>query len=349
VFFTNSGSEANDTVVKLLWYRNNALGKPAKKKFISRQNAYHGTTTVSASLTGLPANQRGFDVPLPGFLHVSCPHFYRYGRAGETEEQFADRLARELDDLIIKEGPETVAAFYGEPLMGAGGVIIPPKTYWEKIQKVCRKHDVLIVADEVICGFGRTGNMFGCETFDIKPDVMVVSKQLSSSYQPIAAILINDAVYQDIADQSQSIGTLGHGFTGSGHPVATAVALENLKIIEEEGLVQHAAEMGIILRKGLQQFADHPMVGEVRGVGLIAAVELVADRHTKEPFEAVGRLGRYLSSQTQERGMINRVMGDALAFCPPLISVEKDINEILGVFASSLDATQHWFLKHTAQ
>jgi 4-aminobutyrate--pyruvate transaminase len=228
-------------------------------------------------------------------------------------------------------------------------VIIPPKTYWEKIQKVCRKHDVLIVADEVICGFGRTGNMFGCETFDIKPDVMVVSKQLSSSYQPIAAILINDAVYQDIADQSQSIGTLGHGFTGSGHPVAAAVALENLKIIEEEGLVQHAAEMGIILRKGLQQFADHPMVGEVRGVGLIAAVELVADRHTKEPFEAVGRLGRYLSSQTQERGMINRVMGDALAFCPPLISTEKDINEILGVFAASLDATQHWYLKHTAQ
>lgn len=228
-------------------------------------------------------------------------------------------------------------------------MIIPPKTYWEKIQKVCRKHDVLIVADEVICGFGRTGNMFGCETFDIKPDVMVVSKQLSSSYQPIAAILINDAVYQDIADQSQSIGTLGHGFTGSGHPVATAVALENLKIIEEEGLVQHAAEMGIILRKGLQQFADHPMVGEVRGVGLIAAVELVADRQTQEPFEAVGRLGRYLSSQTQERGMINRAMGDALAFCPPLISTEKDINEILGVFAASLDATQHWYLKHTAQ
>jgi 4-aminobutyrate--pyruvate transaminase len=176
-----------------------------------------------------------------------------------------------------------------------------------------------------------------------------LSKQLSSSYQPIAAILINDAVYQDIADQSHSIGTLGHGFTGSGHPLATAVALENLTIIEEEGLVQHAAEMGIILRKGLQQFADHPMVGEVRGVGLIAAVELVADRHTKEPFQAFGRLGRYLSSQTQERGMINRVMGDALAFCPPLISTEKDINEILGVFAASLDATQHWYLEHTAQ
>ena len=234
VFFTNSGSEANDSVVKLLWYRNNALGKPTKKKFISRINAYHGITAVSASLTGLPANQRGFDVPLPGFLHVSCPHFYRFGKPGETEEQFADRLAQELEDLILKEGSETIAAFYGEPLMGAGGVIVPPRTYWEKIQKVCRKHDILIVADEVICGFGRTGNMFGSETFGIKPDVLVLSKQLSSSYQPIAAILINDLVYQGIADQSHTIGTLGHGFTGSGHPVAAAVALENVKIIQED-------------------------------------------------------------------------------------------------------------------
>lgn len=244
VFFTNSGSEANDTVVKLLWYRNNALGLRGKKKFISRANAYHGITAVSASLTGLPANQRGFDVPLPGFLHVSCPHFYRYGKPGETEELFADRLAQELDELIIKEGAESVAAFYAEPLMGAAGVIVPPATYWEKIQKVCRKHDILIVADEVICGFGRTGNMFGSETFGIKPDVMVLSKQLSSSYQPISAILINERIYQDIAEQSHAIGTLGHGFTGSGHPVASAVALENLKIIQEENLVRHAARMG---------------------------------------------------------------------------------------------------------
>lgn len=343
VFFTNSGSEANDTVVKLLWYRNNALGKPTKKKFISRMNAYHGITAVSASLTGLPANQRGFDVPLPGFLHVSCPHFYRFGKPGETEEQFADRLAQELDDLIVKEGSETIAAFYGEPLMGAGGVIVPPKTYWEKIQKVCRKHDVLIVADEVICGFGRTGKMFGCETFTIQPDVMVLSKQLSSSYQPIAAILINDVVYQGIADQSHSIGTLGHGFTGSGHPVASAVALENLKIIQENGLVQHAAHMGEILRGGLQQFAEHPLVGEVRGVGLIAAIELVADKQTKAPFESVGRLGRYMASRTQELGMINRSMDDAIAFCPPLISREQDVQLMLQRFKASLDATSQWF------
>ncbi|HCL3894796.1 TPA: aminotransferase class III-fold pyridoxal phosphate-dependent enzyme, partial [Pseudomonas aeruginosa] len=193
---------------KMIWYRNNALGKPEKKKFISRLNAYHGITAVSASLTGLPVNQRGFDVPLPGFHHVSCPHFYRNGQPGETEEQFADRMAAELESVILREGPETIAAFYGEPLMGAGGVIVPPRTYWEKMQAVCRKYDILIVADEVICGFGRTGKMFGCETFGIQPDVMVISKQMSSSYQPIAAILINEKVFEGIADQSRALGTL---------------------------------------------------------------------------------------------------------------------------------------------
>lgn len=343
VFFTNSGSEANDTVVKLIWYRNNAIGKPAKKKFISRINGYHGITIVSASLTGLPANQRGFDVPLPGFYHVGNPHHYRHALAGESQEQFADRLAAELEDLILREGPETIAAFYGEPLMGAGGVIVPPRTYWDKIQAVCRKYDVLVVADEVICGFGRTGNMFGSQTFGIQPDVMVLSKQLSSSYQPISAILINDELYQGIADQSHSLGTLGHGFTASGHPVAAAVALENIKIIEEDNLVQHAAAMGKILQDGLNQFTDHPLVGEVRGQGLIAAVELVADRASKTPFEVTGKLGRYLAGRAQEHGMITRNMGDAIAFCPPLISSEAEIRLILERFARSLEDTQRWF------
>ncbi|UVJ45579.1 aspartate aminotransferase family protein [Pseudomonas sp. LS1212] len=342
VFFTNSGSEANDTVVKLIWYRNNAIGKPAKKKFISRVNGYHGITIVSASLTGIPANQRGFDVPLAGFHHVGSPHHYRNALPGESEEQFADRLAAELESLILREGAETVAAFYAEPLMGAGGVIVPPRTYWDKIQAVCRKHDVLIVADEVICGFGRTGNMFGCQTFGIRPDVMVLSKQLSSSYQPISAILINDELYQGIADQSHSLGTLGHGFTGSGHPVAAAVALENLKIIEEDNLVRHAAAMGEILQAGLREFAGHPLVGEVRGVGLIAAVELVADRQAKAPFEVVGKLGRYLAGRAQAHGMITRNMGDAIAFCPPLISTEADIRAILEVFGRALEDTQQW-------
>lgn len=343
VFFTNSGSEANDTVVKMIWYRNNALGKPEKKKFISRLNAYHGITAVSASLTGLPVNQRGFDVPLPGFHHVSCPHFYRNGQPGETEEQFADRMAAELESVILREGPETIAAFYVEPLMGAGGVIVPPRTYWEKMQAVCRKYDILIVADEVICGFGRTGKMFGCETFGIQPDVMVISKQMSSSYQPIAAILINEKVFEGIADQSRALGTLGHGFTASGHPVASAVALENIKIIQEQNLVGHAAEMGELLRAKLAGFADHPMVGEVRGCGLIAAVELVTDRKTKAPFETVGRLGRFLAARAQAHGMITRPIGDSIAFCPPLISTKQEIQEIADIFGKAFEDTERWF------
>ncbi|MFZ3202773.1 MAG: aspartate aminotransferase family protein [Pseudomonas sp.] len=342
VFFTNSGSEANDTVVKMVWYLNNALGKPAKKKFISRVNGYHGITVASASLTGLPGNQRGFDLPLPGFLHVGCPHHYRHAQPGESEEQFADRLAAELEQKILAEDPETIAAFIGEPLMGAGGVIVPPRTYWEKIQRVCRRHDILVIADEVICGFGRTGQMFGSQTFGIQPDIMVLSKQLSSSYQPIAAILINDRVFQGIADQSQSLGTLGHGFTGSGHPVATAVALENLKIIEEECLVEHAAQMGQLLHAGLQQFADHPLVGEVRGCGLIAAVELVGDRASKAPYQSLGTLGRHMAARAQEHGMITRAMGDAVAFCPPLIVSEAEIGLILQRFARALDDTSQW-------
>lgn len=342
VFFTNSGSEANDTVVKLVWYYNNARGKPLKKKFISRQNAYHGITVASASLTGLPANQRGFDVPLPGFLHVGCPHHYRHAQPGESEEQFADRLAAELEQRILSEGAETIAAFIGEPLMGAGGVIVPPRTYWQKIQAVCRRHDILVIADEVICGFGRTGQMFGSQTFGIQPDVMVLSKQLSSSYQPIAAVLINDELYQGIAEQSNSFGTLGHGFTGSAHPVATAVALENLKIIEEEQLVAHAAAMGQRLHAGLREFADHPLVGEIRGCGLIAAVELVGNRQTKAPHVVLGNLGRYLAGRAQEHGMITRAMGDAVAFCPPLISSEAEIDLIIQRFARALDDTTQW-------
>ncbi|KAF4558718.1 aspartate aminotransferase family protein [Pseudomonas sp. CES] len=342
VFFTNSGSEANDTVVKMIWYRNNAIGRPERKKIISRVNAYHGITAVSASLTGLPANQRGFDVPLPGFLHVSCPHFYRYGKPGESEEQFTDRLAEELESLIVQEGAHTIAAFYGEPLMGAGGVIVPPKGYWEKIQAICRKYDILVVADEVICGFGRTGKMFGCETFGIRPDILITSKQLSSSYQPIAAILINEAVYRGIADQSHTFGTLGHGFTGSGHPVATAVALENVRVIQEDNLVEHAAKIGSHLQERLRALQGHPLVGEVRGVGLIAAVELVMNRDTKQPLMAVGRLGKYLASRAQEHGMITRAMGDAIAFCPPLISSVQEIDRIVEIFITSLEETYHW-------
>jgi 4-aminobutyrate--pyruvate transaminase len=337
VFFTNSGSEANDTVLKLIAYRSNALGQPQRKKIISRMRAYHGVTIASASLTGLPNNHRSFDLPLPNILHTGSPHFYKDAQPGESEEAFATRRAEELDALIQKEGPETIAAFFGEPVMGAGGVIVPPATYWEKIQKVLKTYDILLVADEVICGFGRTGKMFGCETFDIKPDVLVVSKQITSSYFPFSAILMNERMFEPIADESNKIGVLGHGFTAGGHPVGSAVALENLKIIEERGLVAHAAEIGAYMQKRLRELGGHPLVGEVRGVGLIAAIELVLDKARKVAGATPGALGGIASRLLLERGIISRNMLDALAICPPLIVTKGQIDEMVDGIAGMLE------------
>jgi 4-aminobutyrate--pyruvate transaminase len=342
VFYTNSGSEANDTVVKLLWYYNNSRDRPQKKKIISRLRGYHGITVASGSLTGLPWNHRQFDLPLPGFLHLSCPHFYRYAQDGEDEEAFSTRLAAELESLILAEGPETVAAFIGEPVMGAGGVIVPPAGYWQKMQAVCRKHDIMIVADEVITGFGRLGKRFGCDLFEIDPDIMVLSKQLTSSYQPLAAVLISQDLFEGIATGSDRIGTLGHGFTSTGHPVATAVALENLDIIEERGLIEHAAAVAPALQNGLRKLAGHPLVGEVRGVGLIAGVELVQDKHTKQGFDPPGQAGAYLLARLQERGLILRPIQDTLAFCPPLIISEAEIDQMVSIFEAALEETWTW-------
>lgn len=338
-FFANSGSEANDTVLKLLWYRSNALGEPQRKKIISRKRAYHGVTIAAASLTGLANNHRSFDLPFANVLHVTCPHHYRDALPGESEEAFATRLADELDEMIQQEGPETIAAFIGEPVMGAGGVVVPPATYWEKVQAVLQKYDILLVADEVICGFGRTGEMFGCQTFGIKPDVMVLSKQLSSSYLPISAVLVNDRVFDPIADESNRIGVLGHGFTGSGHPVAAAVALENLRIIEERDLVGNARQVGTYMQKRLRELSSHPIVGEVRGIGLIAAVELVADKASKEPLGTVGTLGSLANGFLQQNGVISRAMLDALALCPPLIITEDQIDMVIDAFLASIDET----------
>lgn len=342
VFFTNSGSEANDTVVKFVRYFNNARGRPEKKKFIARTKGYHGVTLASASLTGLPLNHADFDLPIPGILHTGCPHPYRFARSGETEQAFVDRLADELEALIEAEGSDTIAAFIGEPVMAAGGVIPPPKGYWRRIQEICRRHDILIVADEVITGFGRTGHLFACEPYDIAPDIMVLSKQLTSSYQPLAAVVMSDALYQGIADNTHRLGGLGHGFTGSGHPVACAVALENIRIIEDRGLVGHAAAMAAPFQNGLRAFADHPLVGEVRGVGLIAAVELVADKASRAPFHPAGALGRYFYEQAHTHGLVIRNIGDSIALCPPLIIEEAQIAELLRRFEATLCDAAIW-------
>ncbi|NLH81360.1 MAG: aspartate aminotransferase family protein [Phyllobacteriaceae bacterium] len=337
VFFTNSGSEANDTVMKLLRYRANAMGEPKRKKFISRIRAYHGVTLASASLTGLPANHRSFDLPIDGVLHTSSPHFWREGRPGETEEAFATRCAEDLEAMILAEGPETICAMFGEPVMGAGGVVVPPATYWEKIQAVLQKYGILLVADEVICGFGRTGNFWGSQTYGMKPNVLTCSKQLSSSYLPISALMIDESVYRPIAEESGRIGTLGHGFTAGGHPVAAAVALENIAIIRERGLVDNARVVGAHMQKRLRELSGHPLVGEVRGVGLVAAVELVVDKAAKTALDPVGKLGGMVANFLQEEGVISRAMGESIAFCPPMIITEAQVDDMVGTFAKALD------------
>ena len=342
VFFCNSGSEAADSAVKMIWYLNNALGRPKKKKIISRFKAYHGVTVAAASLTGVPANHTAFDLPLDGFLHTDMPHFYRYGGDDETEEDFATRCAASLEQMILEEGPETVAAFFAEPVMGAGGVIVPPATYFEKIQAVLKEYDVLLVADEVICGFGRTGEMWGSETFGLEPDILTCAKALTSAYLPIAAVMINERVFDAIAPQTEQIGTFGHGFTYSGHPVPAAVAIETLKIYEEMDVVTHVQERSVPFLQRLHEFAEHPLIGETTGVGLIGAVEMVSNKDTRAPLEPPGKNGPYLVARAQENGLIIRALGDRVAFSPPLIISATEIDAMFDRFAKALDETADW-------
>jgi 4-aminobutyrate--pyruvate transaminase len=337
VFFADSGSEAVDTAIKFVWYYNNAIGRPAKKKIISRQKGYHGVTVAAASLTALPANHRSFDLPREGFLQTDCPHYYRYGLAGESEEQFADRLVASLEAQILKEGPDTVAAFIAEPVQGAGGVIVPPRTYFAKIQALLRKYDILFIADEVITGFCRTGNMFGSTTFDLQPDMITLAKALSSGYMPISAVMINEKLYKAFVSESGKIGTFGHGFTYSAHPVPAAVALETLRIYQERDVLGHVRKVGPLLQEGLRKFAGHPLVGEVRGVGLVAGVELVADKAKKTPFEPYGKAGAALIRHAQAKGLITRALGDTIAFSPPLIIQDGEIAALLERFGAALD------------
>jgi 4-aminobutyrate--pyruvate transaminase len=287
-------------------------------------------------MTGLPNNHRSFDLPIQGVLHTTCPHYWREGQDGETEEAFASRCAQDLDDMIQAEGPDTVAAFIAEPVMGAGGVVVPPATYWEKIQAVLAKYDILLIADEVICGFGRTGNMFGSTTFGIKPDILTMSKQITSSYFPFSAFMINERVYEPIAEESGRIGILGHGYTAGGHPVGAAVALENIKIIEERDLVANAAARGAELQSTLANLADHPLVGEARGVALIAALELVAPKGKEDNFPP-GTLGAAMNAIMLRNGLMSRNMLDAMAFCPPLIVSSGEISDIANIVHQSLN------------
>jgi 4-aminobutyrate--pyruvate transaminase len=343
VLFANSGSEANDTAVKLVWYFNNARGLPRKKKIISRQRAYHGATALTGSLTGLAGNHREFDLPLGPVLHVDCPHYWRNGLPGESEAAFVQRLAETLEQRILEEDPETVAAMIVEPVMGAGGVIVPPQGYFAAIQAVLKRHDILLIADEVICGFGRTGNWWGCETFGITPDIITCAKALSGGYIPISAILVSEPVWQAMLQQSERLGIFGHGFTYSGHPVAAAVALEALAIYRERDIVGHVRAMAPALQQGLRDLAHHPLVGEARGIGLVGALELVADTDSRRAFPAEAGIGATCVKRAQAHGLIVRALaGDVIAVSPPLIIGEADIARLLQRLRCALDDTLQW-------
>jgi 4-aminobutyrate---pyruvate transaminase len=341
--FVNSGSEANDTQVKIVWYYNNALGRPKKKKIIARIGGYHGVTVAAASLTGLPNNHRDFDLPIAGILHTDKPHHYHGAEPGESEEEYASRLAQNLDDLIQKEGPETVAAFIAEPVMGAGGVIVPPRTYFEKVQAVLKKYDVLMIADEVICGFMRTGNMWGSQTFNIQPDLLSCAKQLSSAYLPIAAVMVSEPIYRAMVDESKKIGVFAHGFTYGGHPVPAAVALKTLQIYEKRDMLGHVRKLVPHFQARLKRLGEHPLVGEARGVGLLAGVELVADKKAKRNFAPANGVGAFYSNRAQEHGLISRAMvNDTIGICPPLVITEAEIDELFNRMERALDDTEVW-------
>ena len=343
VIFANSGSEANDTAFKLVRYYHNAIGKPLKKKIIARGKGYHGVTVASASLSGIPTMHQHFDLPMDGVLRVGCPHPYQFANDGESPEQFATRLAEELEALILAEGPETIGGFIAEPVQGAGGVIVPPPTYFEKIQPILKQYEILFIADEVITGFGRTGNLFGTQTYNLEPDLLTTAKMITSAYVPFSALYVSGKIYQACADASASVGVFGHGYTYSGHPLGCAIALETLKIYEERNIVGHVRDVAPAFQRGLQQFAGHPIVGDVRGVGLIGAIELAEETKARKPFDPKRGVGAYLVRRAQEHGLILRVMGgDIIAFSPPLIITEAEIAEMIKRFALALEDTVAW-------
>lgn len=343
VLFANSGSESNDTAFKLVHYYWNARGRPAKKKVIARDKAYHGVTAAAASMSGIASMHQHFDLPLPGIVRVSCPHFYGFAQDGESAEAFVARLAQELEDTIAREGADTIGAFIAEPVQGAGGVIVPPAGYFQAVQAILRKHEILFIADEVITGFGRLGERFGSNVFDLQPDMLTVAKMLTSAYVPMSALYVSDTIYQTVADTSAAVGTFGHGYTYSGHPLACAVALETLRIYESDDVIGHVRKVAPRLQAGLRRFAGHPIVGDVRGLGLIGAIELAADPAAREPFDPARGVGAYFVRRAQTHGLITRVLGgDVIAFSPPLIISEAEIDTMLACAGRALEDTLAW-------
>jgi 4-aminobutyrate--pyruvate transaminase len=342
VFFTSSGSEANDTQVKLAWYMNNAMGRPNKKKIISRMKAYHGVTIMSASLTGLPYNHMGWDLPIDRVLHTDCPHYYRFGKDGESEAEFTARIVGSLRDLIEREGPDTIAAMIAEPVMGAGGVIVPPQGYYAAIQEVLDEHDIIMIDDEVINGFGRTGNWWGCQTTGMTPTTISAAKQLTSAYAPLGAVMVPEDVYQAYVDHSRQIGTFGHGFTYGGHPLGCAVGVKTIEIYQKRDIVGKVRGLAPLFERRLKTVAEHPLIGEVRYSGLVGGAELVADKATKRSFDGKKGVGPQMAKFLENHGVILRAIGDTIAFCPPMIITEAELNELFDRFELALADTEAW-------
>jgi L-2,4-diaminobutyrate transaminase len=341
VYFGLSGSDANETQLKLIRYFNNCLGRPQKKKVISRWRAYHGSGLATGSMTGLELFHKAFDLPLPGFVHTRAPYFYWEGLPGETEQQFSARCASELEQLIVAEGPETIAAFFAEPVLGTGGLVPPPDGYWEAVQPVLRKYDILLVADEVVTAFGRVGRWFGCELYGVEPDLITIAKGMSSGYLPISGVVVGDRVWKVLQEGTDRLGSFGHGWTYSAHPVCAAAANANLDIVEREHLVEHAEKVGSHFQKRLREaFSDCALVGEARGVGLLGALEFVADRSRKVRFDAALGVGARVAQACLERGMIARAMpqGDILGFAPPLVVSESDVDRIVAITRAAVDS-----------
>ncbi len=335
VFFTNSGSEANDTTVKLLWFINRQNNNPNKRKIITRINSYHGVTAITASMTGKPYNGE-FGLPLDGFIHAACPHYWKYGQEGESEEAFTKRMGEDLENIIQTEGPDTIAGFFAEPVMGAGGVIPPSKGYFEIVQKILKKHDIPLIADEVICGFGRTGNLWGSQTYNIEPDIIISSKCITSGFFPLGAVILGERMTQKIMDASYKAEEFPHGFTAGGHPVGCSLALEAIDIILNEKMVENVQKMEPLFMGGLKKFEELEFIGEARGIGLMGALEMVQDKKLKKPFNGSISIGERVANKCIENGLICRPLGPSIVLCPPFITTEEEMDFMFDTLKKTL-------------
>lgn len=335
VYYTNSGSEANDTVVKMLWMLHRRNGQPQRRKIITRANAYHGVTVASASMTGKAYN-REFGLPLPGFLHADCPHYWRFGLEGESELEFSARMARNLEELIIKEGPDTIAGMFAEPVQGAGGVIPPSQGYFEAIRPILRKYGIPFISDEVICGFGRTGAMWGSVKYNMEPDVIVASKCITAGYFPMGAIILGKDFCDALLRVSEEAEEFPHGFTAAGNPLGSAVALKSLEVIEQEGLLENVNKVSPRFLERLNKLGQHKYAGEARGVGLMGAVEIVANKITKEPLPGHLQISERIANKALAKGLICRPLGQAIVLGPPFIITEAEIDQIFDILEETI-------------